>query len=78
MVKHFAWRNKVVNLALGAGHEVGSADPGFLRATGQPRAEGVMMSLRNAALAKPKRQIDAELSSLRDRLIETRAFSTAL
>jgi ergothioneine biosynthesis protein EgtB len=37
-----------------------------------------MMSLRNAALAKPKRQIDAELSSLRDRLIETRAFSTAL
>ena len=37
-----------------------------------------MMSLRNAALAKPKRHIDSEPSSLRDRLIQTRALSTKL
>jgi ergothioneine biosynthesis protein EgtB len=37
-----------------------------------------MMSVRNAALAKPKRHIASEPPSLRDRLVETRALTTTL
>ncbi len=37
-----------------------------------------MMSLSNAALAKPQPKTESKSASLRDRLIETRALSTAL